>query len=281
MGLIVSCLTGSLPRGADGKCNVLTGVRAELLAADVPDDAQVLVVTLLRTDSLSATGAAAKPEPYVVLSLGPERCMSSRRKAEEDAVWDPPETFRFHVRDVKEPVLVSLYHFNLAGHDDRVGDATVYPIQFDAAKKATHTLDLVSPITGKCGAATVTLEIALTDKTQAFAARVDELFEYECLNRMSHKWDTKFCIMDPNNGMCRWSTADAENIKYSTQMTDLVSPVPPGYRVSADWHVSRADGDAAGWSYTYHMARGVWFDVQEKSSFYRRRRWTRILEKEP
>mmetsp|Transcript_73 Transcript_73/g.369 ORF Transcript_73/g.369 Transcript_73/m.369 type:complete len:280 (-) Transcript_73:159-998(-) len=258
------------------------GLSDKLIEDKVPPNADILVLTLKKAENLMAADLGGSSDPYIVFRLGETKFASSRKVATLNPVWEPEETFRFLVDKPEEPdpVIVSVYDHDIVGDDDSLGDALIHLAKHRGKGRTETTLRLINPVNGKAECGTITLDIFLTTKDKAFAERIDDLYEYEQYQRLHMAWTSDFpSHKSSEKGPAHWSTVDSGRTEWSNSMDDLVDELPKGYVVASDWAYMMTHGDSDGWTYASSMSLGVWYDEQQHSSVYRRRRWRRIVRR--
>mmetsp|Transcript_42669 Transcript_42669/g.133763 ORF Transcript_42669/g.133763 Transcript_42669/m.133763 type:complete len:255 (-) Transcript_42669:317-1081(-) len=252
------------------------------METEVGDEDIVLVLTLKKATNLMAADYGGTSDPYVIFTLGEQRQGSSKKVTTLNPIWEPEETFRFKIDDIEEPVIVSVYDSDLVGDDDSLGDALIHLPRYVNAGRTETALRLINPLNGKPECGTVTLEIFVANKMQAFAERHDDVYEYERFDPTAGAWRPSFLLTDPNGGQCHWSTAtgNEKDLRWSPVMNDLVDRVPDHWVIASNWGYMMSGGDADGWRYAINFNTDVWYDGQTAASFVRRRRWRRVLRKE-
>lgn len=252
-----------------------------LLEDDVAEDATILVVFLHGCSDLPAADLDGAADPYVVLTYGEQRLVSSGRAATLQPVWDPPEVFRFVVEDMSEPFALSVFDSDMVGDDDCMGDSVVHLDRYVGKACEKESLPLINPETGRRDCGAIHVEIWVTNRENAFARRTDELYEYNRFHLASGAWGTKFLPTDPNRGRCEWSEkkTGTDKPRFAATMAELADGVPEGWELESNWTFQVSQSNEDGWCYAGRFRSTKWYDDAKASSFVRRRRWVRVLRK--
>ena len=74
----------------------------------------------------------------------------------------------------------------------------------------------------------------------------------------------------------RWCSGNGK--KWSLKFDDVVPEIPAGFQITSPWAVYIGDEtDEGGWEYAVDFNSHSWYSSQGKTTFARRRKWTREI----
>ena len=193
-----------------------------------------------------------------------------------DPVWAPPELFEFYpVTEediVNSRLIVSVFHRELIGKDDLVGDGIVKLSSVNEREAfSSHRVPLVDKMGDPIDSCHVSLDVKIGCAFTAYGTEEEYLYEYERWD-LVNGWSSDHLLpTDPG----RWS--NKEMTKWGQTFEELQKDLGKGWEVEENWRITGRPGSGMAWEFAVGFRFPSWFDKQNPAVRVRRRVWRRIV----